>query len=129
VAFVELASEWCPATLLADAPAGTVVVTLRGELDIASVDLLRQVLDEAAASGCPRVVVDAGALRFLDLAGLRILLHLQDQLRSRGGELRLRDARPIVRTLIRATGAEGRLALDGLAALDDSGTGTTGATS
>lgn len=105
---MELVSEWCAATVVVDAPAGTAAVTLTGELDVAGVGLLRQALGAAEASRCPRVVIHAEALRFLDLTALRILIEHQDRLRARGGELELRAPRRIVRTLVQAAGVADR---------------------
>jgi anti-anti-sigma factor len=50
-----------------------VVLTVAGELDVATAPALTALLADAASSGRPRVVVDVRAVTFLDAAGLRAL--------------------------------------------------------
>jgi anti-sigma B factor antagonist len=52
---------------------GTVVLALRGELDLASADLLRARLDELRAAGTP-ALLDIDELDFMDSTGLRLML-------------------------------------------------------
>ena len=63
-----------------------VVLSLRGELDLATSPLLREHLDEAVANG-QAVVIDLSGLEFIDSSGLRTLVHAQQQLRASGGQL------------------------------------------
>jgi anti-anti-sigma factor len=65
-----------------------VVVTVRGELDVATNPLLRAALAElVAAPGVPCVVVDLGGVTFIDSAGVHALVEASRRLRGRGGEL------------------------------------------
>jgi len=68
-----------------DHPLG-VVLTLGGELDLATVPALREQLDRAMR-GKGAVVIDLSALRFIDLSGLRVLVRADRQLRASGGQL------------------------------------------
>lgn len=54
----------------------TVVLALRGELDLGSVGLVRDAYARRGASSS-RVVVDLSGLEFMDSSGLRVLLELQ----------------------------------------------------
>jgi anti-sigma B factor antagonist len=54
----------------------TVVLALRGELDLATVGLVRDAYARRCA-GRPRVIVDLSGLEFMDSSGLRVLLELK----------------------------------------------------
>ena len=69
-------------------PRTQVVVALTGELDLAT----RQVAyDACVASESRDVVVDLGALSFMDCSGYGALMAAVSVLRSRGGSLTLRN--------------------------------------
>jgi anti-sigma B factor antagonist len=79
--------------------ADRVIVRLAGELDCATAPQLTATLDGLLEGRTPTtVVIDAGQLSFLDVAGLRPLLNLRHRLAT--GTLQMRNAkRPIVRVL------------------------------
>jgi anti-sigma B factor antagonist len=52
----------------------TVMVSLRGEVDLATATLLQDQLKEALGCGADRVIVDLSALSFIDSTGMRVLL-------------------------------------------------------
>lgn len=64
----------------------TMMVVLSGELDLHSSKLLDQELD--LVSEAPVVEVDAGAVTFVDSAGLRSLLIARKAATARGAEVR-----------------------------------------
>jgi anti-sigma B factor antagonist len=68
-----------------DHPLG-VVLTLGGELDLATVPVLHERLDHAMR-GRAAVIVDLSRLRFIDSSGLRMLVRSERQLRGSGGQL------------------------------------------
>lgn len=73
---------------------GKVVVTVRGELEVATSSLLRDALAELVdAPGVPCVVVDLGGISFIDSAGVHTLVEAAKRLRDRGGELVLSGVR------------------------------------
>jgi anti-anti-sigma factor len=61
--------------------------------------------------------VDVGALRFLDVAGARALMHATRRFRENGGTIVVLDARPPVRHVLHLIGLD---TLDGLVLLGDS---------
>jgi anti-sigma B factor antagonist len=80
----------------ADHPLG-VVLTLGGELDLATVPLLQEQLDPAVR-GRGAVVVDLSGLRFIDSSGLQMLAQAELKLRASGGQLVLvRGSRAVCR--------------------------------
>ena len=68
-----------------DHPLG-VVLTLVGELDLATAPVLQERLD-AALRGKAAVVIDLSRLRFIDSSGLGMLVQAERQLRESGGQL------------------------------------------
>ena len=68
-------------------PAGDVVLTFAGELDLAAAPVVREQLEAAAATGARRVVLDMTAVTFVDSSALRELLRADGALRRAGGVL------------------------------------------
>ena len=88
---------------------GQPVVSLTGELDIATADqAYAYVTDVIDASGQPRtpVSMDLSELTFCDASGLRVLARLARHARLAGRQLRLISARPAVLKIIRITGLD-----------------------
>jgi high affinity sulfate transporter 1 len=84
--------------------------------------VLRVVLERVRAAGnaLRLVVCDLSTSPSIDLAGAKMLMHLQAELTKRGIILRLVEARASVRDLLRLEGAEERVgAIDRLATLAD----------
>jgi anti-anti-sigma factor len=78
----------------------TVVITLAGELDLHSSELLSASVDDALAMAPAAVEIDADALTFADSAGLRSLLGAREAAEQRGVALHLgRVSTPLGRLL------------------------------
>lgn len=84
----------------------TAVLRLSGEADLAVHARLRLRLGHVLADRTvERLVVDLGALEFLDLTGLQALVDAALQLQRRGGELVLRRPGRRVRRLLALVGS------------------------
>ncbi|TLS46514.1 STAS domain-containing protein [Streptomyces montanus] len=82
------------------------VIELRGEIDIQAAQVLAPRVDELIARTVTEVVVDLGAVTFLDCGGLRLLDRVQNRMAGRGGKMWLvRGADPVMR-VFRITGLE-----------------------
>jgi anti-anti-sigma factor len=90
--------------------AGHTTVRLDGELDCATAPELHDVLVDVARESA-RVVVDAAGLDFVDVAGLRPLLALRQQLGP--GSVHLRNAKRQIVRVIRLLDLADDLGLDG----------------
>ena len=85
---------------------GCAVVTVAGEIDIATVTRLREGLAGLAAGGRPLV---ADLDRFaIDSAGLAALVGAANRAAAHGGSLHVVCARPRIRQLFRLTGLDRR---------------------
>jgi anti-anti-sigma factor len=82
------------------------VLQLRGELDISTVDNLRQVLDGLLERAPQALVVDLAGLGFADCAGLSVLLAARTRLAAQGHQLTMMNAQPVVRRLLAVTGLD-----------------------
>ena len=87
---------------------GYPVVTVAGEIDIATAARLRERLFELADGGRP-LVADLDQVRFIDSAGLAVLVGAANRAAAHGGSLHVVCARPRVRQLLRLTGLDRRL--------------------
>lgn len=82
---------------------GTTVVTVRGELDVATAPGLIDTFDELRASGAPAIAVDLHQVTFMDSTGLSALL-LAGQRVPAGVRLVLRRPSAQVIRLLTLTG-------------------------
>lgn len=87
----------------------TQIITVRGEVDLASAPRLRGLISRAigeANGDSPSVVVDLGAVEFVDTAGLEMLLERWNALRQFAGSMRLVVREGPVTRLLRLTGLD-----------------------
>jgi anti-sigma B factor antagonist len=89
---------------------GVLVVEVSGEIDLRTADRLRNRLLELGrdlmAAGGGSLVVDFDGVAFCDATGLGSLVAVANELRARGGRLRLARVRPAQQRLLLVTGLE-----------------------
>ena len=83
-------------------------LTLVGELDLATLHVLEQELDQVAASE-KRLVLDLRRLEFVDSSGLHALLRADRRFSEAGGQLTIIRGPRAVERLFRLTGLDTRL--------------------
>jgi len=89
---------------------GYVLVTVAGEVDIATVPQLRQRLAGPASRGWP-LIVDLDQVTFMDAAGLGVLVGAASRAAACGGSLHAVCARHQVRRLFAITGLDRQIPL------------------
>jgi anti-sigma B factor antagonist len=89
---------------------GHVLVTVAGEVDLATVPQLRERLAAPAASGRP-LIVDLDGVTFIDAAGLGVLASAARRAAARGASLHALCARHQVRRLFAITGLDRQIPL------------------
>jgi anti-sigma B factor antagonist len=82
------------------------VVEVGGELDMATAPRLADCLQRVLDTGARLVIVDLGAVGFMDSSALGMLVSMFKQLRDDGGRLCLADARGPVRAVLALTSVD-----------------------
>ncbi|MFB4295225.1 STAS domain-containing protein [Actinomadura sp. NTSP31] len=86
---------------------GWTVVSVAGELDLATAGTLDEHLSEAiGADGPPRVVVDVTGMTFCDSSGLNVLIRASKRIAAMRGRFVLVRPTERVRNVLRVTGLE-----------------------
>jgi anti-anti-sigma factor len=88
-----------------------VVATIVGDVDLASVTMLRDRLHGHVYAGAPHLILDLAQVSLVDSAGLSMLVGLRRILTARGGMLYLAAGRPVFLELLRITALSGSFAL------------------
>jgi len=84
---------------------GRTVVSLIGELDLASTDELhRTALDELRRGECSQLVLDLGGVTFVDSTGIGTWIELRSEAERAGKSLRLEHPTPLVTRVLRIAG-------------------------
>jgi anti-sigma B factor antagonist len=81
-------------------PTGVPIVTLSGELDSSNAGSLEAAVAPITAKLPERLIFDLSDLRFIDSAGIAVLIGVAGKVNT----VRLRDPSPIVRRVIEITG-------------------------
>jgi anti-sigma B factor antagonist len=81
-----------------------VVVSLDGELDMASAPLLQRAIEDVELASRPLLVLDLERLEFIDSTGLRIILSTHKRCQERDQELAVTRGSQQVERLLSVTG-------------------------
>jgi anti-sigma B factor antagonist len=106
----ELAGDG-PAELVIDTgvdPTGARVVTVSGELDISNAGSLEATVASITAGRPERLIFDLSGLRFMDSAGIAVLIGAS----GKADAVQLRDPSPIVRRVVELTGLSSVLPIE-----------------
>ncbi|MCU1360234.1 MAG: anti-sigma-factor antagonist [Ilumatobacteraceae bacterium] len=89
---------------------GSAIVTVRGEIDLPSMEMFAASVDEAIAASS-HVVLDMSEVTFLDSTGLRVIVAAVLRV-SEGGSLTVRDASPAVTRVLQLSGIDSVVTMD-----------------
>jgi anti-sigma B factor antagonist len=82
----------------------TDVLTLRGEIDVYTAPRLRQAIIDLVEGGARHIVVDMGAVDFLDSTGLGVLVGGLKRVKVQDGELSIVTSQDKIRKIFDITG-------------------------
>jgi len=105
---------------------GTSVVTVAGEVDVATAPALRDCLDQSVRRGAGPVVVDLRRVTFIDSTGLGVLIGAHRSCADDGRELRLVIVEPRILKVFEITGLTDLFAIDGADRQEPAGAGEAG---
>ncbi len=88
------------------------VITIRGDLDVATAPMAARIVAEHAHEGAD-TVLDLGELAFMDSSGLRVLLVAANRAAKNGNAVRIRAVTPAVERLLAFTGTSELFVLPG----------------
>lgn len=83
---------------------GAVVVYPRGFINAHTVRQFEQVLNTAVESGQVKIVINGSGLAYIASAGLGVIMGLIEDVRSRGGDIRLTDLNETVMNIFEVLG-------------------------
>jgi anti-sigma B factor antagonist len=89
-----------------------VIVTIEGEVDVATAPALRDELYRLIERGTKRIIVDLGGMEFIDSTGLGVFVGALKRSREGGDELQLRSLRPAARKIFDITGLSTAFSID-----------------
>lgn len=91
---------------------GEAVLTVTGEIDLTTCELLWIAIEKALATQSRRLVIDMTNTRFMCAAGLRVLLRALDRLNGEPSALVLSSPPRMVRQILRLSGLEQQLTIE-----------------
>jgi anti-sigma B factor antagonist len=89
-------------------PTGVAIVTVSGDLDISNAARLEQAVASITAERAERLIFELSGLRFMDSAGIAVLLDAAGKVNA----VRLRDPSPAVRRVVELTGLTDVLSIE-----------------
>lgn len=89
-----------------DSANGTLTVSVAGELDIGTVDIALGWIDGHPLDGETEVVLELGALSFVDAAGLQALLDARDRLSQQVPTVKFVNVSPAVDRVTQVLGVD-----------------------
>jgi anti-anti-sigma factor len=90
---------------------GAPVLSVRGELDLASSPALEDQLERAVAEAPSMVIIDLRELEFMDSTGLSVLIRAHQRAQEAGHRLAIVNGSRQVRRLLSLTGVADRLTI------------------
>ena len=90
----------------------SVRLALAGEIDPHTAPLLQAAVDRAIDGGCHSMVLDLGRVRFIDSAGLRVIIGAHRHLEAVGGAMVIESPSDMARRLFEITGLTHHLVIE-----------------
>ena len=96
-----------PLDLSVDAAADSARISLRGELDVSSSPMLRDLIVRLVSEGRSKLIFDCDGLAFVDSTGLGVFVGARARALAANGSVALDNVRPALARLLTVTGMDG----------------------
>jgi anti-anti-sigma factor len=105
-AFDPCASDSDQLSITVAAEGHDVILRVTGEIDLATVGTLAMCLEHTAADSSGELIVDVGAVTFIDSTGISALMRTHEALQQAGRRLRVRNPGPVVHRVLLVAGID-----------------------
>lgn len=84
----------------------TNMVSVRGEIDIYSIEKFRDTIEEKIKTQASEIILDCSELSYMDSTGMGVLIELRNKTKELGQKIIMMNPRPNIRKLLALTGVD-----------------------
>ena len=84
----------------------TNMVSIRGEIDIYSIEKFRDTIEEKIKTQASEIILDCSELSYMDSTGMGVLIELRNKTKELGQKIIMMNPRPIIRKLLALMGVD-----------------------
>lgn len=84
----------------------TSMVSIKGEIDIYSIEKLREIIEEKIRTQAPEIILDCSELSYMDSTGMGVLIELRNKTKEMGQKIIMINPRPNIKKLLSLTGVD-----------------------
>ena len=84
----------------------TNMVSIRGEIDIYSIEKFREIIEEKIRTQAPEIILDCSELSYMDSTGMGVLIELRNKTKEMGQKIIMINPRPNIKKLLSLTGVD-----------------------
>ena len=84
----------------------TNMVSIRGEIDIYSIEKFRDTIEEKIKTQASEIILDCSELSYMDSTGMGVLIELRNKTKELGQKIIMMNPRPNIRKLLALMGVD-----------------------
>ncbi|KAF5077534.1 STAS domain-containing protein [Acetobacterium wieringae] len=84
----------------------TSMVSIKGEIDIYSIEKFREIIEEKIRTQAPEIILDCSELSYMDSTGMGVLIELRNKTKEMGQKIIMINPRPNIKKLLSLTGVD-----------------------
>ena len=82
------------------------VVTIKGEVDIYSIDVFRGAIEKSFDQEAREIILDCSELTYIDSIGMGVLIEMRNKSQELGKKMLMKNPRPNIKKLLTLTGVD-----------------------
>ncbi|URN85324.1 STAS domain-containing protein [Acetobacterium wieringae] len=82
------------------------MVSIKGEIDIYSIEKFREIIEEKIRTQAPEIILDCSELSYMDSTGMGVLIELRNKTKEMGQKIIMINPRPNIKKLLSLTGVD-----------------------